>query len=89
MTRLKAEGKSIKTVIWDMNTSPQVDISGAKLLKRLFVDLKEKNITLKIVEARAEVRDKLRSENLDELFGPINRYYSVHDLVKEVERIEN
>lgn len=89
MTRLKAEGKSIKTVIWDMNTSPQVDISGAKLLKRLFIDLKEKNITLKIVEARAEVRDKLRSENLDELFGPINRYYSVHDLVKEVERIEN
>lgn len=89
MTRLGAEGKSIKTVIWDMNTSPQVDISGAKLLKRLFVDLKEKNITLKIVEARAEVRDKLRSENLDELFGPINRYYSVHDLVKEVERIEN
>ncbi|MNF28029.1 putative sulfate transporter [compost metagenome] len=89
MTRLKSEGKSIKTVIWDMNTSPQVDISGAKLLKRLFVDLKEKNITLKIVEARAEVRDKLRSENLDELFGPINRYYSVHDLVKEVERIEN
>lgn len=89
MTRLKSEGKSIKTVIWDMNTSPQVDISGAKLLKRLFIDLKEKNITLKIVEARAEVRDKLRSENLDELFGPINRYYSVHDLVKEVERIEN
>jgi MFS superfamily sulfate permease-like transporter len=66
-----------------------VDISGAKLLKRLFVDLKEKNITLKIVEARAEVRDKLRSENLEELFGHINRYYSVHDLVKEVERIEN
>lgn len=89
MTRLKAEGKSIKTVIWDMNTSPQVDISGAKLLKRLFIDLKDKNVTLKIVEARAEVRDKLRSENLDELFGPINRYYSVHDLVKEVERIAN
>lgn len=85
MTRLKAEGKSIKTVIWDMNTSPQVDISGAKLLKRLFIDLKDKNVTLKIVEARAEVRDKLRSENLDELFGPINRYHSVHDLVKEIE----
>ena len=89
MTKVKAEGESIKTIIWDMNTSPQVDISGAKLLKRLFVDLKEKNITLKIVEARAEVRDKLRSENLEELFGHINRYYSVHDLVKEVERIEN
>lgn len=86
MARLKAEGKSIKTVIWDMNTSPHVDISGAKLLKRLFIDLKEKGVTLKIVEARAEVRDKLRSENLDELFGPINRYHSVHDLVKELEK---
>ena len=73
----------IKTVILDLNSSPHVDIAGARFLKQLFLDLKAKNIALKIAEARSEVRDILRSENLEDLLGHISRFVSVDDLVVE------
>jgi SulP family sulfate permease len=73
----------IKTVILDLNSSPHVDIAGARFLKQLFIDLKKKKIALKIAEARSEVRDTLRSENLEDLLGHISRFVSVDDLVVE------
>jgi high affinity sulfate transporter 1 len=86
MSKIDAANGTIKTVLIDMNSSPRVDMTGARLLKRLFTDLKSKGITLKIAEARAEVRDKLRSENLEELLGHISRFVSVDDLVIEAEK---
>ena len=83
MSKLKEMNNSVETVIFDMNSSPHIDISGARLLKRLFTDLKAKGITLKIAEARSEVRDKLRSENMEVLLGHISRFVSVDDLVQE------
>jgi len=71
------------TVLLDMSASPHVDVSGARLLKRLYTDLKSKNITLKIAEARSEVRDMLRAEHLEALVGRINRFESVEDVVEE------
>jgi SulP family sulfate permease len=68
-------------VILDLNSSPRIDIAGARFLKHLFVDLKAKNITLKIAEARSEVRDSLRAEGLEMLLGHISRATSVDDLV--------
>ncbi|MBP7471298.1 MAG: SulP family inorganic anion transporter [Flavobacterium sp.] len=76
----------IKTVILDLNSSPNVDIAGARFLKQLFIDLKKKKIALKIAEARSEVRDTLRSENLEDLLGHISRFVSVDDLVVEATR---
>lgn len=76
----------IKTVILDLNSSPYVDIAGARFLKQLFIDLKEKKITFKIAEARSEVRDTLRSEKLEDLLGQISRFVSVDDLVVEATR---
>jgi SulP family sulfate permease len=80
---LKIDNKSstLKTVILDLNSSPRIDIAGARFLKQLFIDLKAKHITLKIAEARSEVRDSLRSEGLEGLLGHISRYLSVDDLV--------
>lgn len=83
MSKLKAMNNSVETVIFDMNSSPHIDITGARLLKRLFTDLKSKGIALKIAEARSDVRDKLRSENMEELLGHISRFVSVDDLVEE------
>lgn len=74
---------SIKTVILDMNSSPKVDIAGARFLKRLFLDLKAKKIDFKIAEARAEVRDTLRTEDMEDLLGHISRFVSVNDLVED------
>lgn len=85
--KLNSETSPIKTVILDLNSSPHVDISGARFLKQLFIDLKEKNIFLKIAEARSEVRDILRAENLEDLLGHISRFVSVDDLVVEATKV--
>jgi len=74
---------SLKTVIWDLSTSPFVDIEGAKFIKRLCTDLNAKGISLKIAEAHADVRDILRLEELEDLMGHISRKVSVDDLVNE------
>jgi SulP family sulfate permease len=81
--KIESESHPINTVILDLNSSPHVDIAGARFLKQLFIDLKAKNISFKIAEARSEVRDILRSENLEDLLGHISRFVSVDDLVVE------
>lgn len=86
-TKIGSETNPIKTVILDLNSSPNVDIAGARFLKQLFKDLKAKKIALKIAEARSEVRDTLRSENLEDLLGHISRFVSVDDLVVEATKI--
>lgn len=80
-SKIYSEIHPINTVILDLNSSPSVDMAGARFLKQLFVDLKANAISLKIAEARSEVRDILRSENLEEIFGHISRFISVDDLV--------
>jgi len=82
LEKIYSEQGSLKTVILDLNSSPRVDIAGARFLKNLFIDLQAKNITLKIAEARSDVRDSLRAENLEILFGHISRSVSVDDLVQ-------
>lgn len=79
--KINSESDSVKAVILDLNSSPRIDIAGARFLKQLFIDLKSRNISLKIAEARSEVRDTLRSENLEALLGHISRSVSVDDLV--------
>lgn len=75
--------KSVSCVIWDLSTSPYVDIAGAKLIKKLYRDLKAKGISLKIAEAHAGVRDTLRAEEIEHLLGHISRKFSVDDLISE------
>ncbi|MBJ2123657.1 SulP family inorganic anion transporter [Flavobacterium sp. IB48] len=82
LEKIYSEEDSLKTVILDLNSSPRIDIAGARFLKNLFIDLQAKNITLKIAEARSDVRDSLRAENLEILFGHISRSVSVDDLVQ-------
>jgi len=79
--KVHASEGNLQCVIWDLSTSPSIDISGARLIKKLFFDLKSKGIELKIAEAHADVRDTLRTEELEELTGHISRKVSVNDLV--------
>jgi len=80
---------SLKTVICDFSTTPYVDIAGAKLIKRLYLDLRSKGISLKIAEAHASVRDKLRAEEIEYLLGHISRKVSVDDLVNSEDQLLN
>ncbi|OFX90092.1 MAG: hypothetical protein A2W99_17350 [Bacteroidetes bacterium GWF2_33_16] len=72
-------GPSLKTVIFDLSTSATIDSSGAKLIKRLFQNLKQKGITLELTEARSGVRDILRDEEVEQLVGHISRKDNLHD----------
>ncbi|NDP27351.1 MAG: STAS domain-containing protein, partial [Flavobacterium sp.] len=81
--KINSETENIKLIIFDLNSSPFIDIAGVRFFKSLFLDLKAIGISLKIAEARSEVRDKLRSENMEELLGNITRFISVDDLVQE------
>ncbi len=81
LNKIHASEESLHYVIWDLSTSPSIDISGARLIKKLYLDLKSRGIILEIAEAHADVRDTLRAEDLEELTGHISRKISVNDLV--------
>jgi sulfate permease, SulP family len=81
-------GDSLKSVIWDFSTSPYVDTAGAGMIKKLYMDLKVKGITLKIAEAHAGVRDILRAEEIEHLMGHISRKVSIDDLVNGMDAKE-
>lgn len=83
LSKVDYAGSSLKTVIWDLNTSPQVDREGAKMIGQLYQDLKAKGILLRIANARAGVRDILRNEKIDHLIGKISRKVSLNDIVDE------
>ena len=73
----------MKCVIWDLGTSPYVDIAGARFIKKLYLELEDRGICLKIAEAHSGVRDMLRAEGIEHLLGHISRKTSVDDLVNE------
>jgi MFS superfamily sulfate permease-like transporter len=81
-SKIITSGSSLKTVIWDFSTSPYVDRQGARLIRRLYQDLMAKGISFRIAEAHAQVRDMLRSEEIEHLLGHISRKVSVDELVK-------
>jgi MFS superfamily sulfate permease-like transporter len=71
-----------RLVVFDLSTSPYVDLAGARMLARLSTDLAARDITLRLAEARASVRDLLRSEGLEATAGPISRRLSVADVIE-------
>lgn len=83
MNKVTERGPELKVVIHDLSTSPYIDSSGARLIKRLCLDLENKGIIYKIAEAHSEVRDILRTEEIDHLIGHVSRRDSVHDVVLE------
>jgi high affinity sulfate transporter 1 len=82
----KVNSESPKMVICDLSTSPNVDLSGARMLSKLNDDLSRRGITLRLAETRASVRDILRAEQLDQKVGLINRHISVHDVIETASR---
>jgi sulfate permease, SulP family len=82
-TKILSSDSSLKTVIWDLSTSPYIDRAGARMIKLLYLDLKAKGILFRIADAHAEVRDMLRSEEIEHLLGHISRKDSLEELVNE------
>jgi high affinity sulfate transporter 1 len=72
---------SVRVVIFDLSTSPTIDSSGARLIKRLFENLKTRGIEFKVAEARSGVRDILRVEDIEYLLGHVSRHDTLHDVI--------
>lgn len=77
---LESEG-AIKKVIFDLSSSATIDSSGARLIKRLHINLNTKGIELLVAEAHSEVRDILRHEKIEHLLGHVSRRDTLHDVV--------
>jgi sulfate permease, SulP family len=54
----------------------------------LQAELAKRGITLRLVEARASVRDLLRIEGAEERVGTINRFATVADVIENFQREE-
>ena len=79
--RIRSLPEPPRLVLFDLSSSPMVDLAGARMLKAMQAALKETGATLRLVEARAAVRDILRAEGLEEHVGPIDRRVTVADAV--------
>lgn len=79
--KVNESGESLKTVIFDLSTSANVDSSGARLIKRLYENLQARGIAFKVAEAHSGVRDILRHEKIEHLLGHISRRDTLHDIV--------
>jgi len=84
--RVERQEPPVKLVVWDLSTSPYVDLAGARMLVRLSRLLAERGIELHLAEAHAEVRDLLREEGLESAVGHISRRTSVEDLIETFQK---
>jgi high affinity sulfate transporter 1 len=84
--RIRSRSVPPRVVVFDLSSSPLVDLAGARMLGAMQAALREEGATLRVVAARASVRDLLRAEELEEQLGPIEPGISVADVVDEVQR---
>src|SRR5262249_13801711 len=88
LSRLVTEPIQPRLALCDLSTSPYVDLQGAHGLAGLAHELDARRIRMKVVEARASVRDRLRAEGIDEKLGGIDRFRTVAQVVEDFERQE-
>ena len=88
LDRVAVEGKLLRLVVCDLSTSPNIDLAGAKMFLDLQAELAKQEITLRLVEAHASVRDLLRLEGAEERIGSINRVATLADVVEDFQKTE-
>jgi high affinity sulfate transporter 1 len=81
LARLDASPESIRLVIWDLTTSPMIDMAGAHTFLTLKTELDKRGIAFRIVEARSTVRDMLRTEGVEEKVGRVDRFTMLADAI--------
>jgi high affinity sulfate transporter 1 len=84
--RIRASPAPLRLLVLDLSSSPGVDVAGARMLASLQEGLGAAGATVRVVGARAAVRDLLRAERLEERVGPIDRRATVADVVEELQR---
>ena len=80
---IRSSPAPLRLLVFDLSSSPTVDLAGARMLATLQATLQDAGVPLRLVGARASVRDILRAEGLEERVGPIDRALSLADVVDE------
>lgn len=88
LERIEVAEKSLRLVVCDLSTSPSIDLAGAKMFLHLQAELAKRGIILRLVEARASVRDLLRIEGAEERVGAIDRLATLADVVDNFQKEE-
>jgi SulP family sulfate permease len=78
-----AEPASIRLVVCDLSASPFLDLSGSRALHELHKQLFARGVALRIVGARARVRDLLRADGVAEKIGRFDRVTTLDAVVNE------
>jgi len=70
-----------RLVIFDLSTSANIDVAGARMFQALQRELEKQDIALRLVEARSSVRDMLRLEGVEEKVERIDRFTTLADAI--------
>ncbi len=81
--KIRSIPEPLKLVVFDLSSSPMVDLAGARMLATMQAALQEAGVPLRLVTAHATVRDILRAEGLEEQVGRIDRRVSLADVIEE------
>jgi MFS superfamily sulfate permease-like transporter len=75
------ESSDIRLVVCDLSASPNIDLAGSRMLHELHNELTPRNIALRILGARGNVRDLLRADGLAEKAGGLDRAATLDNLI--------
>jgi sulfate permease, SulP family len=73
-------GRDLRLLVWDLSTSPYVDIAGARLLASTQRFLADRGVAMRVVEAHAGARDLIRKE-VGISVGEVSRRISIDDAI--------
>ena len=80
---LAGEAPPPRLAVWCLATTPSVDLAGAEMLEHLRKELEARGVSLKLADARGEVRQSLRAAGLEEHFGPIRENTSIASILRD------
>jgi high affinity sulfate transporter 1 len=86
LNRIEAELKTLRLVVCDLSTSPNIDVAGARMLLELQTELAKRGISLRLVEAHASARDILRIEGVEDRVGRISRFATTADIIEDFQK---
>ena len=81
MSKIQAEKTGLNTVIIDLSTSAYIDSSGARFIRKLYFDLEDIGIRLRVAEAHSKARDMMRLEKIEDLMGHLSRRDELEEIV--------
>ena len=79
--KVHSEATPVQMVVWDLSTSPYVDVVSTRMLADLEDAWARQGMQLRLTDAHADVRKTPRAEGLEDRVSRIDRRTSVEDLV--------